>query len=166
MPHLHTVDKIFKTGEVQCSPQRGTLQIPAGGKQGMALFVYRRFSPSPLNTICDPKILRSGMRERKKPLQHSGGGGSLKIRNHIPCLCRGENLFNTSETRTLPTEYHPSFFIPAKTQPFTHSLKIKQKIFCLGKCLGRHPCKLCYHHAWHYKKSGFQINFISLPAGF
>jgi len=77
-----------------------------------------------------------------------------------------ENLFNTSETRTLPTEYHPSFFIPAKTQRFTHSLKIKQKIVCLGKCLGRHPCKLCYHLAWHYKKSVFRINFISLPAGF
>jgi len=32
-----------------------------------------------------------------------------------------ENLFNASESRTLPTEYHPSFFIPAKTQHFTHS---------------------------------------------
>jgi len=57
---------------------------------------------------------------------------------------RKPTVFNTSETRTLPTEYHPSFFIPAKTQRFTYSLKIKQKIFCLGKCLGRHPCKPCY----------------------
>jgi len=39
----------------------------------------------------------------------------------LPVVFFRENLFNTSETRTLPTEYHPSFFIPAKTQRFTHS---------------------------------------------
>ena len=36
------------------------------------------------------------------------------------CVAGGENLFNTSETQTLPTEYHPGFFMPAKAQCLTH----------------------------------------------
>ena len=36
----------------------------------------------------------------------------------------GENLFNASETRTLPTEYHPSFFMPAKTQHLTRQFLV------------------------------------------
>ena len=60
---------------------------------------------------------------------------------HLPPF-RRENLFNTSETRTLPTEYHPSFFIPAKTQRFTHGQEINISTFRRGGTIKKIPKKL------------------------
>ena len=47
------------------------------------------------------------------------GGNSVLL-----CIVSGENLFNTSETRTLPTEYHPGFFMPTKAQCLTHEFLV------------------------------------------
>ena len=53
-----------------------------------------------------------------------------------------DTVFNTSETRTFPTEYHESFSIPAKTQRFTHSQENNISTFRRENTIIKIPKKL------------------------